>query len=652
MSFIHFGFLFAGLAVALPIVIHLLFRQRTREVPIGSIRFLHQVVKEHRRRRWVRQWLLLALRMLVVLLLALLFARPFWDQSLQHALEREVVVLIDRSASMSASSSDGQTPLGVAIEQARQELQDLPAQVIVHVAICDSTAVQEIAVDQLSKTTASEAATDHGLAIEWARDLLQQSKRKNREIWYFTDLQQSGLANLPQPLPENMELQIRDVGQSLPSNLAVVSAVAQRTEIIPDSPLTVQAVIRNFSPLPARGVVARCELTGPKGKLEAQKEFDVAAQGLATIELPITAADDGVYRGHIEILTNNTGRRDSLVIDNRRWLAFEARQPERVLLVDGQEGRSVFQNETYYLETALRLRSEEGGKLRSFEPERIVWENGAGFPRLEGYRAIVLANVRRYSDEDVARLQSYVAAGGNVLLFAGDQVSATSLAPLLTAGLLPGEPAANTTSQSLRVTRWAQDHPALALFADPQYGDLRRIQVQKSLPISKLATNATPLLEAGEHILSAECEVGQGRVIYVGFTADRDWTELPQSRLYVPLVRQMVAHLTNQLADRRLVQEQLVTRTSPKSGLVERAGKWVVTNLDPRESNPERLTADRLQELAGGKSGVTAGSSEAAALALLLPTDALRPEEIWTSMAWLLLIVLAAETLLAGRVHA
>src|SRR5688500_3955045 len=149
MAFIHFGFLFAGLAVALPIVIHLLFRQRTRDVPIGSIRFLQQVVKEHRRRRWVRQWLLLALRMLAVLLLAMLFARPYWDQSLQQAFEREVVLLIDRSASMAVSGGDGKTALGSAIEQARKELQDLPTQVIVHVAVCDAAEVKEIPVNQL-----------------------------------------------------------------------------------------------------------------------------------------------------------------------------------------------------------------------------------------------------------------------------------------------------------------------------------------------------------------------------------------------------------------------------------------------------------------------------------------------------------------------
>src|SRR5215831_6829020 len=95
-TLIHTGFLAAGLAVAVPIVIHLLFRQKTRTLPIGSVRFLHQVVREHRRRRRVRQWLLLALRMLAILLLALLFARPYRDAAARQGLQQEVVLLIDR----------------------------------------------------------------------------------------------------------------------------------------------------------------------------------------------------------------------------------------------------------------------------------------------------------------------------------------------------------------------------------------------------------------------------------------------------------------------------------------------------------------------------------------------------------------------------
>src|SRR5919108_4062054 len=107
VSFIHVGMLAAAGAVAIPILIHLLFRQRVRNVSIGSVRFLRHVVREHRRRRRVRQWLLLALRSLAVLLLVLLFARPYWNERRGDGVDEEVIVLVDRSASMQARRDVG-----------------------------------------------------------------------------------------------------------------------------------------------------------------------------------------------------------------------------------------------------------------------------------------------------------------------------------------------------------------------------------------------------------------------------------------------------------------------------------------------------------------------------------------------------------------
>src|SRR5687768_10578176 len=82
LSFLFAGFLAAGaVAAAAPVLIHMLLRRRARVVEIGSVRFLQAVIRQHTRRRRIRQWLLLSLRVLAVLLLSALFARPFLDRS-------------------------------------------------------------------------------------------------------------------------------------------------------------------------------------------------------------------------------------------------------------------------------------------------------------------------------------------------------------------------------------------------------------------------------------------------------------------------------------------------------------------------------------------------------------------------------------------
>ncbi len=652
LSLIHAGFLAAGLAMAVPVVIHLLFRQKTRTLAIGSVRFLHQVVREHRRRRRVRQWILLALRMLAVLLLALLFARPYWDASQRRGLDQEVVLLVDRSASMSARNGRGETSFDRALAKLREELSLLDANVVLHVGLCDVSGVEEISVEKLNAGATNAAASDFGLALAWAKDVLAQSQRSSKRIVLISDMQRSSLRQTTlDQLPEGIELLLHDVGETLARNVAIESVAAVHTEIRPDANVRVRVIVRNHGPLPVRQLPVRCDLEGPAGKLTASKQIDVAGHGSAVVELPFEIQQDGLYRGHVAVTVE-----DTLSIDNQRWIAFEARHPDRVLLIDGQEGRSVFTNETYFLETALRLRTEESdGQMRSFETERIAWESGEGFPRLDGYRAVVLANVRRLSAVDGQRMNEYVRGGGSLLIFAGDQVTPDSLAVLQGQGLLPGKIANTVVSGRLRVDQWDAKHPALACFADPQQGDLRRVEFTKLLPLESPAAESHVLLQSGDFIAAAERTIGRGRCLYLGCTADRDWTDLPRTPMYVPLVRQLLAYLTDQLAERSAVTSRLVAKTHDPIGItpvVGDEGRWLVTNLDPRESALDRITPEEFQKLAGGKVEELDEAAQEAALGITLPTDRLRPEEIWTAIVWLLLLTLVAELLLAGRVHA
>ena len=69
-------FLIGLAAAAVPIAMHLFRRQAEPVVPFGTVRFLRRAPVEQARRRRLREWLLLALRTLALVLLALSFARP------------------------------------------------------------------------------------------------------------------------------------------------------------------------------------------------------------------------------------------------------------------------------------------------------------------------------------------------------------------------------------------------------------------------------------------------------------------------------------------------------------------------------------------------------------------------------------------------
>src|SRR5450759_4342398 len=104
MSFLAPAFLIGLAAVAIPVLIHLIQRERKTIVAFPSLMFLRRIPYQSVRRRKVRHWLLLAVRAAAVMLVVAAFARPFLRQgaiaSAAAGGAREVVILLDQSASM------------------------------------------------------------------------------------------------------------------------------------------------------------------------------------------------------------------------------------------------------------------------------------------------------------------------------------------------------------------------------------------------------------------------------------------------------------------------------------------------------------------------------------------------------------------------
>src|SRR4029434_3736926 len=104
MSFLAPLFLVGALAVSLPIVFHLIRRTSREKTPFSSLMFLMPTPPRITRRSRLEHIFLLILRCLVLCLLALGFARPFFQRAMpnQPASDagKKIVVLLDTSASM------------------------------------------------------------------------------------------------------------------------------------------------------------------------------------------------------------------------------------------------------------------------------------------------------------------------------------------------------------------------------------------------------------------------------------------------------------------------------------------------------------------------------------------------------------------------
>jgi hypothetical protein len=104
MNFLAPWFLLGALAVAGPILFHLIRRAARERVPFSSLMFLRPTLPRVTRRRKLEHLWLLLLRCLALVLLATAFGRPFFSKDISlptsPAEARQIVLLMDTSASM------------------------------------------------------------------------------------------------------------------------------------------------------------------------------------------------------------------------------------------------------------------------------------------------------------------------------------------------------------------------------------------------------------------------------------------------------------------------------------------------------------------------------------------------------------------------
>ncbi|MHC4555792.1 MAG: BatA domain-containing protein [Planctomycetota bacterium] len=108
MSFIEWIFLLGGLAVVGPVIAHLLAKPRFRRLPFTMLRFLRTGQVESQSRRKLRDLLILLLRCAIIVLIAMLFARPMLHTRGKPEEIRSIYCLgLDNSMSMAYTDGAG-----------------------------------------------------------------------------------------------------------------------------------------------------------------------------------------------------------------------------------------------------------------------------------------------------------------------------------------------------------------------------------------------------------------------------------------------------------------------------------------------------------------------------------------------------------------
>lgn len=199
MSFLQ-PILLIGLPLAaLPVIIHLIHLRRRRSVQWAAMIFLRAAQKMNKGFSKLRQWLILALRVLAVAALIFLVSRPLAGGllGLTGGAPDTVIILLDRSASMEQENLEsGFSKRTAGLEKISEAIRSTVGNRS-RLVLIDSARVEPLEIEEAEElldhplTGETGTAADVPELLQAALDYITTNQSGRTDIWVLSDLRRS-----------------------------------------------------------------------------------------------------------------------------------------------------------------------------------------------------------------------------------------------------------------------------------------------------------------------------------------------------------------------------------------------------------------------------------------------------------------------------
>ncbi|MHC4606308.1 MAG: BatA domain-containing protein, partial [Planctomycetota bacterium] len=576
MEFLNPGLLWFSIGGSVPVIIHLLHRQRFRRIRWAAMEFLLRALKKTQRRMRLENLILLALRILIMIVLAMAIAKPFFKEPPIGALaetETLYVLVIDNSYSMGFKKVQ-RTSLDVAKVAAKEFVQKRRISEGDRIAVTLMSEYPGVLVhptnkkDQVEKSIADIRLSDYGTNIYRTlmglEPLLGRPAPFRKEVYIVTDLQRiawepptereaKSLKDLLKRISNRKQTKffLLDVGTRNADNYALVSLrVDGRSIVDVHHTTTFAADLYNFSDASLDSVPVTLYVDG--NQVDSRPTF-LEANTTTTVKFRYDFIEAGPH--HVEARIEP----DFLPVDDSRHLAVNVRRSLQALVVDGEPGTRL-ESETFFFSKVL----DTSGGGRDF---RVTGTTSQLFSAegVEKYDFVVLANVESVDPTKVEQLEKFVRFGGGLLLALGDRVNPVSYNEFLWKdgeGLLPaeiGDYAGDPRHENPRRISGARlDHPVFLTFRDKLSAalyDLIFYEYFRTEP----GTEGVDVLARFDDNLSSplllEKRFGEGKVLLMTTAIDNEWNEsIPGLPPYYVIMCNLSKHLASRPASRLNLQ--------------------------------------------------------------------------------------------------
>ena len=562
LMFLQPWFLVGLLAVAVPPLIHLLRRRSRRRVRFSSLRFLQQIDRRSAQRYRLADLLVLALRMLVLGLLALALAQPLLrpaglaDQPFGRLA---LGLVIDDSLSMQTTEEVG-TRFSRALEAGRRVIESLPGDSEVFVLLSSDRTPPGLAVPQapsaslaqsLGDLDCSYSARPLAAVMNQAASILNQSRLPHRVVVVISDLQarafeQADVFNRESFGDTVSQVTLIDVG-SRGANRSVERLDISPQVAFPGTPIQIRGRLLDSGSESSPAVVS----LWVNGKRTSEQAVELKGGVGHDVVFRHTPAQTGDVRYSVRLSI------DPLAGDNKRFGVARILAPIRVLLIVPPNPTGAKADEALYLRLALNPWRRLPGRQAPVELTEVSYHR-ARTESLDAHDVACVFDSPRMPAELTQRLDQHAQQGGRLIyLPALDALPAKLQGETPRGWSFAGLPLAGSETASramgpLAIGDYDRKHPLFApllsttpeLLSGAAFDAYLAIDEERLGPRDRVParlSNGAPWI--------VESRRGAGRVLAWSSGAHPDWNNLALRPLLLPMMMETLKFLGGAQAD-------------------------------------------------------------------------------------------------------
>jgi hypothetical protein len=517
IQFVSPGFLFALLAVSIPVIIHLFHFRRFRRVFFPNVSFLQQLSDESKKQSRIKHLLVLAARVLAISALVLAFARPYIPVGGERTPSdgNLVSIYIDNSFSMDAIGTSGRL-----LDQAKARTLEIASvyqaadRFLLLTNDFEGRHQRFVSREELESMVREVSISSRVRTLEEVMErksvLFSNEPSGNGSSYYISDFQKN-TTSLSGAEPDSL----------LPAYFIPLQAQRHANVYIDtcwfDSPVklagqTVRMIagIRNDGDESLSGQPVRLFINGVQRALAS---YDLSAGGETRVELNWTIGSPGFYQGWVEILDY------PVTFDDRLYFSYEVLEQTPVLSID-QSGENRFLRALFGQDSIFQFRSTPSFSI-----------DYSSFPM---YNLIILNGLDQLTAGLSAELADFVYHGGSLAVFPGPDIDLVSYREFSEGMGLDIYTRLDTTST--RVSTIDELHLVYRDVFDELPDQVDLPAVSGHYQITGTAASRAQhllLLQNGNPLLSYQA-VGDGEVFLSAVPLDERFSNFPRHTLFVP----------------------------------------------------------------------------------------------------------------------